>query len=270
MAGWAQNAQGTVLPVLWNGNNTTTLPTLGGTSGALSAINNAGMAVGSSSLADGTSHAALWSGGTVRDLGTLGGSYSVASAINNPGTVAGTSYDSSGHELACLWSASGPVNLSSLGGGSFTSVRGINDSGNLILWGTPYGATGNHATFWSGDASAVPVDLGTFGGAESWAYGLNNSGLVVGAADLEDTTYHAFIWDGTSKTDLGTLTGGFYSTAFGINDQGDVVGFSLDAAGHTHAVEWVPMSVPEPSVVVQGVLWGTAMGLWARRRRNKS
>ena len=107
------------------------------------------------------------------------------------------------------------------------------------------------------------ISLGTFGGSQSWAYGLNDQGYVVGSADEPGGTYHAFVWNGTEMVDLGTL-GGYYSSAYAINDQGIIVGFALDAFGQTHAVEWVP--VPEPAALLLGLFGGGLVGLWATRR----
>ena len=261
VGGWAQDASGATQAALWNGASVTALPTLGGNSGAAWGLNDAGAAVGQSSLSSGVYHAVLWNGAGVHDLGTLGGSYSVAYDINNHGIVVGEADNSAGGERACLWGASGAVDLGSLSGGLWNAAAKINDSGAVILWGTPAGASASHAAFWNGISGSPVVDLGTFGGSVSWAYGLNDQGSVVGWAQEPDGTYHAFVWNGTVKTDLGTL-GGFYSSAYGINDQGVVVGFAQDASGVTHAVEWLP--VPEPASAV--LLVGGVVGLWMLRR----
>ena len=82
------------------------------------------------------------------------------------------------------------------------------------------------------------TDLGTLGGPNSWAYGINASGQVVGSSTLTDTTNwtpHGFFWPGHGKMqDLGTL-GGTSSFAFSINNTGQVVGSSTlagDKIGH--------------------------------------
>ncbi|MFZ0035712.1 MAG: NlpC/P60 family protein [Sedimentisphaerales bacterium] len=69
------------------------------------------------------------------------------------------------------------------------------------------------------------TDLGTLGGTYSEAYGINNCGQVVGAADSSGYQ-HAFLWQsGSGMKDLGTL-GGTESCALGINTSGQVVGFA--------------------------------------------
>jgi probable HAF family extracellular repeat protein len=262
IAGWAQDGGGYARPVLWQGATVVELPTLGGNQGAAWGLNDAGLAVGNAESGAGNFHATLWSNGGVKDLGTLGGSYSVAYDINSSGIVVGSALDTAERERAVVWEGDAPVDLGALSAGHWTTARGINDQGQIILWGKPADAPANRAALWSGDFQDPVIALGTFGGTESWAYGLNNHGFVVGWAGREDETYHAFVWDGATLTDLGTL-GGLYSSAYDINDQGVIVGFAQDAAGVTRAVAWVP--VPEP-----GRLTLLALGmfaLWVTRRR---
>jgi probable HAF family extracellular repeat protein len=96
--------------------------------------------------------------------------------------------------------------------------------------------------------SYMVTQLGTLGGTQSNALGINNSGQVVGSATLTgDTTYHATLWQSGSTTpiDLGTL-GGNYSAAIGINDVGQVVGTAsiLDnrnsGSNQNQAALWLP------------------------------
>ena len=70
-------------------------------------------------------------------------------------------------------------------------------------------------------------DLGTLGAATSIAYGVNNSGQVVGFADTLDAK-HAFLWEaGRAMKDLGTLRpADNWISASSINHAGVVVGNS--------------------------------------------
>ena len=72
------------------------------------------------------------------------------------------------------------------------------------------------------------TDLGDLGGGESGAWGINNSGQVVGQSRLSAVSLHAFLYEGTTMKDLGTLSSyyGSSSMAFGINNSGQVVGES--------------------------------------------
>jgi MYXO-CTERM domain-containing protein len=79
-------------------------------------------------------------------------------------------------------------------------------------------------------AAYTPIDLGTLAGGKSFAYGINDSGQVVGWSDTASGYAHAFIAgaNGVGMTDLGTL-GGSASYAWGINASGQVVGQSYIA-----------------------------------------
>lgn len=67
-------------------------------------------------------------------------------------------------------------------------------------------------------------DLGTLGGANSAAFGVDPNGRVTGRADTTNGSYHAFLYDGVMH-DLGTL-GGALSVGHGINAAGQVTGYS--------------------------------------------
>lgn len=78
-------------------------------------------------------------------------------------------------------------------------------------------------------ATQVPeytvIDLGTLGGSESYAYGINDRGQVVGYSETKSGDKHAFLYADGVMRDLGTL-GGKNSYAYGINNHGQVVGSS--------------------------------------------
>ena len=68
------------------------------------------------------------------------------------------------------------------------------------------------------------TDLATLGGTYATAYGVNNSGSVVGSANLPgDAEGHAFLWSKGVRSDLGTFGGPNSSAAF-INERGEVTG----------------------------------------------
>jgi len=68
------------------------------------------------------------------------------------------------------------------------------------------------------------IDLGTLGGTYSQSFSVNSQGVVGGQASLADGSWHAILWRGAFKRDLGTL-GGLNSSAFDSpNASGQVVG----------------------------------------------
>jgi probable HAF family extracellular repeat protein len=94
---------------------------------------------------------------------------------------------------------------------------------------------------WSVSAQPTPAtgpyfvkDLGTLGGVEGQAFGINELGQIVGAAQRADGANHAFLFAETSLKDLGTV-GGPSSVAADVNRSGQVVGSSLSSLGNTKA-----------------------------------
>ncbi|MGC2696261.1 MAG: HAF repeat-containing protein [Candidatus Angelobacter sp.] len=123
------------------------------------------------------------------------------------------------------------VDLGTLRPGS-ARVHGINAAGQVVgESGHPHGAE-THAFFWQ-KAGGIR-DLGTLpGGDYSAAFGVNDSGTVVGTSNAA-TFMHAFTWTVASGLhDLGTLPGADSSSAFAINNQGQIAG-----ASGAHAVLW--------------------------------
>ena len=148
---------------------------------------------------------------TFDDLGTLGGIYSSANGINASGQVIGVSSDVNGNNHGVLWSNGTMTDL-----GAFTPTN-INSSGQIA------GQSGSHAAILS---NGTLTDLDPVG-AYSYAYGINDSGKVVGYSYVASDPYvmHATLWDNGTATDLGTL-GGRNTWASGINASGKIVGYS--------------------------------------------
>jgi uncharacterized membrane protein len=89
-----------------------------------------------------------------------------------------------------------------------------------------YGHTPSGTRAFVASATGTPTELATRASGPSYAYGINDSNLVVGSADG-----HAVEWDAAGRLiDLGA---GASSTAYGINNAGEVVG---DANGR--AFSW--------------------------------
>jgi probable HAF family extracellular repeat protein len=79
------------------------------------------------------------------------------------------------------------------------------------------------------------TDLGTLpGGMRSVGLGINEEGQVVGFSDRGVPGFHAFLFNGGSMMDLGTL-GGSNSAASGINSLGQITGSADTASSGTHA-----------------------------------
>jgi probable HAF family extracellular repeat protein len=70
------------------------------------------------------------------------------------------------------------------------------------------------------------VDLGTLGGASSYAVASNDRGAVTGRSQVSDDVWHGFLWQHGTMVDLG---GTFWPTD--INNSGQILGSRDDAAG---------------------------------------
>jgi probable HAF family extracellular repeat protein len=81
------------------------------------------------------------------------------------------------------------------------------------------------------------TDLGTLGGSNSWAYGINSAGQVVGDSITASGADHAFLYSNGTMTDLNSLidprSGWTLETASAINNKGEIVGVGLNANGQT-------------------------------------
>jgi len=107
--------------------------------------------------------------------------------------------------------------IASLGGsGGLTSTTGyaVNNSGTVAGWGQA--SSGGQQAFVSttGGWQSLPLGAGT----ESYAYGINSAGTVVGNTYIGGNS-HGTIWSSGGATDLGANT---YATA--INGSGEAAG----------------------------------------------
>ena len=215
------------------------------------------------------------------DLGTLGGTSSIAYAINDSGQIVGGA-STAGNVTSdpFLWTpgatngiASNPQmqDLSAPANGvGYSEVSGygtaINAAGQVA--GTYGGLTSQTAFLWTpngtGGTSSDPQFqfLGTFGGPNSDATGVNNAGHVVGTAAYTggfQENPHGFLWiagstNGPSNNpqmqDIGVMV------PQGINDSDQIVGRLVETTGgvtDSHAVMYQGGSLTE-----LGTLGGTA------------
>lgn len=149
------------------------------------------------------------------------GSY--AYKISNSGVVAGYLDCCGGSYSAATWSGDSVTRL------GFNFANGINDNGTIV------GQT-NHAVIWS---NGTIRDIGTFGGRSSVAYGINNVGQVVGAADTASGSPRAFVYSNGVMQNLGDYNQGNWSVAFDINDAGLIAGSAYKGfGGERRAVVW--------------------------------
>jgi len=143
--------------------------------------------------------AVLWRNDKIASLGTLGGNHSLANSINDRGQIVGAALNAT------------PDDFSLLGLGTETRA---------FLW-----------------QSGKMSDLGTLGGADAFAFFINDKSQIAGFSSTNSTpvdatglpTIDPFVWQNGRMTDLGSL-GGNLGQPFAMNDFGTIVGYS-DIAG---------------------------------------
>ena len=94
------------------------------------------------------------------------------------------------------------------------------------------------------------VDIGTLGGTDAYAYGINSSGVVVGGSDTAgDQSSGAFVYFNGIMLGINSMldsesSGYNILCAYGINDAGDIaaIGTTPTSDGNWHAMLITPVA----------------------------
>jgi len=188
--------------------------------------------------ANSPAEAFVWRKDIVTSLRSLlsPGIHSIANAINDNGDIVGSLRVGSDPRKAFLLLDIGTkTNLAGFGG---TNAGGeaINNRAAIAGWATDAAKKPHPFTF---SLSAGLTRLPELAGHDAGhAYGINDDGLVVGDSYLDSdpqATVRAFLREGSTTHDLGTLAGGTNSIAYAINNFRQIVGEANDDLGRRRA-----------------------------------
>jgi probable HAF family extracellular repeat protein len=167
-------------------------------------------------------------------------------------------------------------------GRGMSRARAVNDLGQVAGVASLRAGSYQHAfrTAPNRPIDAATDDLGTLGGLNSEAYGINNRGEVVGQSDIPPdprrTPTHAFIYTETRMIDLNSLVelepGWVLVRAFDINDRGQIAAAArIDSADSGPAAQRAYLLTPAPAIAPLAMLVlgsaVTASGMAVSRRR---
>ena len=187
-----------------------------------------------------------WSNGQLQNLGVPAGEYaSQGFSISNNGFIAGDT-----NQRPAVWH-DGQWTVVALYG----TLNDVNESGVAVgAMRFPGKLDASAATYKNG----IVTDLGTIPGGTgySFAWGVNNSGTIVGIAGLPTPPfsglhkYHAFVYENGAMTDAGTA-GGTSSYLYDINNSGMAVGCVETTSGRLVASVY-QQGVWQPLVDIAG------------------
>lgn len=256
----------TCLGFVWRAGRMRALPTLGGSNGFATGVNQRGQVVGwaENTVRDPTCNppqvlqfrAVVWDPrhGRVQQLPPLpGDTVTAATAINDRGQVVGISgicdnavgRFSARH--AVLWQHGTVTDIGNLGGVAWHTPMAVNHRGDVVgfsnLPGDAGGRFNAHAFLWTRRDGIT--DLGTLpGDTTSQALGVNARRQVVGTS-CGASGCRAFLWAHGVMTDLNALAGpggsGDLASANDVNDAGVIAGEALDPqSGERRAFKAIP------------------------------
>jgi probable HAF family extracellular repeat protein len=102
------------------------------------------------------------------------------------------------------------------------------------------------------------IELGTLGGSNSAAFGMNDRGQVVGWSLDSSNRAQAFVWQNGTMTGLGFSPGGNSSVARAINNNGLITGYASSPT-NAHAFLFITNTLVDIGTVGGARSWGYAI-----------
>lgn len=264
----------------------------GGNASVARAVNHRGDVAGQAHYWDGQymfPHAALWTNGTLVSLHAIIASLSSEGYdVNQQGQTVGFYYGFNPYTFyhAFVWQdtntdgAADNGEFSDLGtlGGVVSQAYGVNELGQVVGASTLEGYAPWHAFLvtpqfgqwdddrWSGTiTNSFMMDLGTLGGTDSFAYAINDAGVIVGSAATTSGEFHAFVLELGVMSDLNTMvesnSAWILTSALAVNSSGHIVGQGI-VSGQSHGFLLVPASNRVTLTRVNHSIDSATSGLW--------
>ena len=204
---------------------------------------------------------------SIRNLGTFGGTEGQATGINNSGEVSGSATlpgDLTSH--ASLYSGGVLNDLGALSGGDLSAGFAVNANGAVAgLSRIITDAAGSYADRAVLFSNNIVLDIGTLGGAEAYAYGINDRNEITGQSYTASRSAHAFLYSDGVMHDLGTLSdinhvppGTAQSNGADVNNLGQVVGMSTTNSGTQHAFLYSDGAMHDLGTFADGLSGGSS------------
>lgn len=147
-----------------------------------------------------------------------------AFAVNDAGQVAGTYRDAQGRLKGFIWD-NGAMTTIEIEGAGDVQILSLNESGTMAGAVEQNGIV--QPLIWQ---NGTPILLNNFGGEIGSAYGISDSGTVVGVSLNAANRFRAFMWSNGTAAELNAPAGSSY--LFRINNSG-VAGGYVEPDGDT-------------------------------------
>jgi len=246
---------------IWQNGKLKALPLLSGWPGAFGfGMNDRDQVVGTANNTDGSGNilqtAVLWDHGQPVNLGSLQpNSNAAALDVNIWGVIVGQSYSFDTQlELPVVWNKGSVQQLPLLPGETQGSAEEINVLGVIV--GSQRSDTNQIPCLWYWNGMGyTAVNLGTLGGDDGQAFGIDNLSRAVGYSSYPgDNQAPGFLWDYRHGLQvLSPLPGDDFAQGNNINDLGQVVGLSIFATPESfsqRAVIWQNATVADLQTLV--------------------
>jgi probable HAF family extracellular repeat protein len=210
--------------------------TLGGDFSDARNLNDKGEVVGVARTAGGQDHAFVYVNGTMTDLGTLGGDASIALAINSLGDIVGSAKNGAGQTHATAFNRTASAFNTAIDPQFFFNSQATCNSsrgaGEAAGFGEDASSADPMRAFRKpGFVPLTPVVMANLGGNDWRAFGMNESGEIVGSSLIAgNASRKAFHFTGGNMVNIGDM-GGTNAEARDINNSGRIIGWSDTAGG---------------------------------------